>query len=31
VKKKLDDEVLVKVLQDKDCPVGFVFAKRDRT
>jgi len=31
MKKKLDDEVLVKVLQDKDCPVGFVFAKRDRT
>jgi DNA repair and recombination protein RAD54B len=31
VKKKLDDEVLVKVLQDKNCPVGFVFAKRDRT
>jgi DNA repair and recombination protein RAD54B len=30
VKEKLDDEVLVKVLQDKDCKIGFVFAKRDR-
>ena len=30
VKKALDDDVLVKVLQDKNSKVGFVFAKRDR-
>ncbi|KAH8782003.1 SNF2 family N-terminal domain-containing protein, partial [Hyaloscypha sp. PMI_1271] len=30
VKKALDDDVLVKVLQDQNCKIGFVFAKRDR-
>jgi DNA repair and recombination protein RAD54B len=30
VKKALDDDVLVNVLQDPNCKVGFVFAKRDR-
>ncbi|KAN0114822.1 SNF2 family N-terminal domain containing protein [Hyaloscypha variabilis] len=30
VKKALDDGTLVKVLQDPNCKIGFVFAKRDR-
>jgi DNA repair and recombination protein RAD54B len=30
VKKALDDDVLAKVLQDKACKIGFVFAKKDR-
>jgi DNA repair and recombination protein RAD54B len=30
VKKALDDDVLVKVLQAQNCKVSFVFAKRDR-
>jgi DNA repair and recombination protein RAD54B len=30
VKKTLDDDVLVNVLQDPSCKVGFVFAKRNR-
>lgn len=30
VKKALDDDVLVNVLQDPNCKVGFVFAKKDR-
>jgi len=31
VKKALDDDVLVDILQDPNCKVSFVFAKRDRT
>jgi DNA repair and recombination protein RAD54B len=30
VKKALDDVMLVKVLHDPNCMIGFVFAKRDR-
>jgi DNA repair and recombination protein RAD54B len=30
VKKALDDDVLINVLQDPNCKIGFVFAKRDR-
>ena len=30
VKKALDDDVLAHVLQDPNCKVSFVFAKRDR-
>jgi len=30
VKEALDDEVLVNVLQDTKCKIGFVFARRDR-
>jgi DNA repair and recombination protein RAD54B len=31
VKKELDDEVLVNILENEGCKVGFVFAKRGRT
>jgi len=30
VKKELDDEALVNILENEGCKVGFVFAKRDR-